>query len=312
MTQISGSQELLTPFTKPVVVNQNLDTILLTGASTGLGLALSKLLLQTSYRLILTAREQSLSRFAEAGILPQPHVWIRPLDVTDAEQRRRVVEEINACWGGVDILINNAGVAYRSVVEHVREEERRTQIDINFLAPMELIRLVLPTMRAKQKGRIINISSVGGMMAMPTMSIYSASKFALEGATEALWYEVRPWNIKVSLIEPGFIHSSSFENTRYTHDSRDSLEHVDEAYHAHYEYMSSFIARLMGWTLATPERVAKKILKTLQRKNPPLRVPATLDAHLFSLLRRMLPRFLYHRILYWSLPQVKKWGPRRS
>ena len=293
-------------------LSQTKSTILLTGASTGLGLALSKLLLTTtSYRLVLTARESSLPRFAEAGIFPQPHVWLRPLDVTDAEQRNRLILEIDEQWGGVDILINNAGIAYRSVVEHVGEEERRAQMDINFLSPMELVRLVLPGMRAKQNGRIINVSSVGGMMAMPTMAIYSASKFALEGATEALWYEVRPWNVRVSLIEPGFIHSSSFENTRYTRASQASVQHIDEAYHAHYEYMSAFIARLMSWTVTTPERVAQKILATIRHKHPQLRVQATFDAHVFSFLRRVLPCRLYHQILYWSLPHVRRWGPKR-
>jgi hypothetical protein len=77
---------------------------------------------------------------------------------------------------------------------------------------MALIRLVLPGMRQKGAGRIISVSSVSGMMAMPTMGTYSASKFALEGATEALWYEVRPWNIQVSLVEPGFVRSHSFRN----------------------------------------------------------------------------------------------------
>ena len=92
---------------------------------------------------------------------------------------------------------------YRAVLEHVSDAERVAQMDVNYLAPMDLIRLVLPRMREKHAGRILNVSSVGGMMAMPTMAVYSASKFALEGATEALYYEVRPWNIRVSLIQPG-------------------------------------------------------------------------------------------------------------
>src|SRR5690606_2444621 len=132
---------------------------------------------------------------------------------------------------------NNAGLAYRAVVEHVNETERRAQLDVNFRAPMELIRLVLPHMRARRAGRILNISSVGGMMAMPTMGIYSASKFALEGMTEALWYEVRPWNIKVSLVQPGFIRSRSFERTRYTDLSEPASRQVDDPYFTHYQHM---------------------------------------------------------------------------
>ena len=186
------------------------DVVLVTGASTGLGLALSRILVDQPERLILTAREHSLERFAAAGITESERVRLRPLDVLDHDQQSAVVEEARRDWGGVDVLINNAGVAYRSVVEHIDDEERLRQMDVNFLSPIELARKVLPDMRAKRRGRILNVSSVSGMMAMPTMAAYSASKWALEGATEALWYEVRPWNVHVTLIEPGFIHSPSF------------------------------------------------------------------------------------------------------
>ena len=263
------------------------DTVLVTGASTGLGLALARLLIEKGrHRLVLTARESSLPRFAAAGITESEDVWLRPLDVTDRGQRMRVVAEMDERLGGVDILVNNAGITFRSVVEHVNQAERLQQMDVNFLSPMHLMRLVLPAMRRKRRGRIINISSVGGMMAMPTMSIYSASKFALEGVSEALWYEVRPFGIHVTLVEPGFIHSPSFANTRYTLDSQTAMDQEQDPYHAHYEHMAPFIARTMDRSRATPERVAKTILKVIEARRPPLRVPATMDAHLFSLLRR--------------------------
>jgi short-subunit dehydrogenase len=173
---------------------------------------------------------------------------------------------------------------------------------------MDLIRLVLPGMRARRAGRIINVSSVGGMMAMPTMAAYSASKFALEGATESLFYEVRPWNIKVSLVQPGFIHSEAYTNVRFTPESRHANDDVHAAYHAHYEHMAPFIARLMHASRATPDKVAKTIIKTMRRRWPALRVPATLDAHVFAWIRRILPRSLYHFVLYRMLPDVRRWG----
>lgn len=284
------------------------ETLLLTGASTGLGLALARRLLGSPYRLVLTAREESLERFAAAGIAESERVHLRPLDVADSEQRHRVVEEAADRWGGVDVLINNAGIAYRAVVEHFPDDPLFDQMLINFYGPMELIRLVLPRMREKRSGRILNVSSVGGMMAMPTMAPYSASKFALEGATEALWYEVRPWNIRVSLVEPGFIHSDSFRNTLYTDRSRRAMRDHTNAYHAHYQHMDGMIARLMDITRSTPEAVARKIVRILSRRDPPLRVPATWDAHVFTLLRRVLPRGLYHRVLYALLPKVGSWG----
>ncbi len=284
------------------------QTVLLTGASVGLGLALAKQLLPLpEYRLILTARASSLQRFALEGMEESERVWLRALDVTDPLQREMVVAEAEDRWGGVDILINNAGVSYRAVVEHVTEKDRLEQLNINYRAPMELIRRVLPTMREKRQGRIINVSSAAGMMAMPTMAVYSASKFALEGATEALWYETKPWGIKVTLVQPGFMRSTGFQKVRFTESSCQSMEDGTEAYSSYYRYMSPFIEKVMGMTWATPEKVASKILRTMKRRNPPLRVRATPDVVLFTLMRRWLPDFLYHFILYHNLPYVKHW-----
>ena len=286
------------------------DVVLVTGASTGLGLALARLLLaETDHFLILTARASSLARFAAEGIHESDRVWIRPLDVTDTAQSRAIVAEAEERLDGIDVLVNNAGVSYRAVVEHVTDEERLAQMHVNFLGPMSLAGLCLRGMRWRRRGRILNVSSVGGMMAMPTMAVYSASKFALEGATESLWYEVRPWNVRVSLIQPGFINSASFENTRYTAASRRSSDDPTRSYHLHYRHMADFIARIMRRTRATPEDVARTILRTMRKADPPLRVPATFDAHLFSFLRRLLPRSFYHRLLYRMLPNVGSWGP---
>ena len=129
------------------------------------------------------------------------------------------------------------------------------------------------------------------------------------GASEALWYEVRPWGICVTLIEPGFIHSDSFQHTRYTRQSAISAEDPLDPYYAHYQSMSGFIAKIMSLTWSSPERVARTIVRQLRRKSPPLRVYATLDAHLFALMRRLLPRAIYHEVLYRFLPRIRTWGP---
>lgn len=289
--------------------SENLQNVLITGASTGLGLALARRLIPHSdLRLILTAREASLGRFEELGLEGNENVHLRPLRVNTDTERREVVREVEDRWGGVDILINNAGVAYRAVLEHLKSEEIDRQMEINFSAPLQLIRLVLPSMRRKKRGRIINVSSVGGIMAMPTMTPYSASKWALEGVSEALWYEMRPWNIHVSIVQPGFIRSNSFQNTRMTQASKESYDDVDNPYHAHYFHMDRLISRFMNNALASPESVAAKIERVMRSKNPPLRVPATPDAHLFGFLRRVLPRPVFHRILYLCLPNIKEWG----
>ena len=285
-----------------------MKVVLVTGASTGLGLAISRRLLDQTVHVILTAREDSMGRFEEAGIHASARVWLRPLDITDADQREAVVAEAERDLGGVDVLINNAGIAYRAVVEHVSESERLHQLSVNFRSPIELTRLVLPSMRKKRCGKIINISSVGGMMSMPTMGVYSASKFALEGASEALYYEVMPFGISVTLVAPGFIHSDAFEKVPYTEMSRTAHASPDDPYHAHYRSMETFIKRMMDQSQATPDSVARTVIRVMNQRSPRLRVAGTADARLFDLMRRWLPRRLYHWILYRNLPSIKEWG----
>lgn len=286
--------------------------VLLTGASAGLGLTLAKLLIRrTGYRLVLSARVSSLPRFAREGIAPGPRVRLVALDVADPAERPSAIAAVQAEWGGVDVLVNNAGLATRAVAEHISDADMRQILAVNFLGPLDLIRRVLPGMRARRRGRIVTVSSVGGMMAMPTMAAYSASKFAIEGACESLWYEVRPWGIGVSLVEPGFINSDSFTHTRHTRRSARSVGDDADPYHAHYEAMATMIARLMRRTWATPEHVAAVILGTIRARHPRLRVRATPDALLFDYLRRLLPRRFYHHVLYACLPRIGSWGKER-
>ncbi len=287
---------------------REITTILVTGASAGIGLELSKLLLETPHRLVLTARSSSIERFAAEGIVEGQRVMILPLDVTVGSERQAAMRAVADRWGGVDVLVNNAGLSYRGVAEHITEQERLAQLDANFIGPMELTKLALPHMREQRYGRIINVSSVGGMTAMPTMSIYSASKFALEGASESLWYEMRPFGVRVTLVRPGFINSDGFLKTRFTAQGQQALADPSDPYHAHYANMDELIAGLMTLTFYTPRDVAETILDVIEHKNPPLWVAGTLDAQLFDFLRRVLPAGLYHRLLYAGLPRIWRWG----
>jgi NAD(P)-dependent dehydrogenase (short-subunit alcohol dehydrogenase family) len=283
--------------------------VLVTGASQGVGLALARLLAaRDCYRLVLTARSSSLGRLRDAGFSAGPSIWPLELDVADHESREHAIASVTDRWGGVDMLINNAGIMVRAVLEDATDSDHMRQFCVNYRGPMELIRLVLPGMRERRSGRIINVSSVGGMMAMPTMSVYSASKFAMEGASEALYYEVRPWNIRVSLVQPGFINSDAIERVAYTDRSFFEQENESCPYHAHYHFMAAFITQVMHLTQATPESVARRIARLMQQNRPPLRTAGTFDAFLFALLRRIMPCALYHEVLYRALPGVSHWG----
>jgi short-subunit dehydrogenase len=288
---------------------QKRPVVIITGASVGLGLAIAKFLIKKdSFHLVLTSRKSSLERFADEGIAEGDHLWLRPLEVTSARQREALMREVLEAFDQVDYLINNAGVAYRTACEHIEPGELMRQMDINFYSPLSLARLALPSMRKYKGGHIINVSSVSGMMAMPTMGLYSASKFALEGLTESLWHEVKPWNIKVTLVQPGFIKSDAFSKVPWTRKAKIATKKDHCPYHNHYASMAPFIQKIMRRVPASPETVAEKIYKIMNMKNPPLRKAVTADATVFSLLRRLLPSKLYLWVLHHSLPNLKNWG----
>lgn len=283
--------------------------ILVTGASAGLGLALAKrLIVDNNCFLVLTAREVSHYRFFDAAIFESPNIWLRNLDVTDHKQITALITEINEKLGGADVLVNNAGITDRATVEESSNIYRQHQLDVNYLAPFEIISQVLSLMRKKRSGKIINISSVGGFMAMPTMSAYSASKFALEGASEALWYEMKPWDIHVTLVIPGFIHSEGFLHTTESNQCESSIKDAKSTYHEHYVGMKGLISKQMGSSHDTNEKIASKIIHVINTENPPLRVYVTFDAWLFFLIRKVCPPILYFWIIYHFLPNIKKWG----
>jgi short-subunit dehydrogenase len=285
--------------------------VLVTGCSSGIGEAIAELMVKRkAYRVVLTARRQSLHILKEK-FQESERIKILALDVTEAESRRQVIGEIENDWGGVDILVNNAGISYRSTLEEMSYEDEQLQMETNYHGPIDLIRLCLPSMRSKGRGKIINISSVSGMLAMPTMSSYSASKYALEGASEALWYEAKPFGISVSLIQPGFVKSHSFERVRFSLKSEKS-HHGEGPYGAMYNSMEPFIARLMNHGLATPQSIANLVQCVIRTQNPPLWIPASFDAEFFYYLRRIFPRRLLQPFLYFCLPKTKNWGRQYS
>ena len=285
--------------------------ILITGCTSGLGLATARLFYtKTAYRVIITGRKHSLHRLRKS-FKENERFWVRALDVTDEKERHTLLDEIGKKWGGIDILVNNAGISYRAVVEHMSESDELLQMSTNYLGPVALIKAVLPHMREQGRGKIINISSVSGMLAMPTMASYSASKYALEGLSESLWYEARPFGINVVLIQPGFIRSNSFRNVYYSKMSDPAVQKTS-VYRDYYINMGPFIAKLMRLSFTPPESIAKLILKVIRTENPPLWIPASLDAWAFYYLRRLVPRRMLMPLLFSLLPRSKKWGQKFS
>jgi short-subunit dehydrogenase len=291
------------------IARRERNVVLLTGASVGLGLAIARQLMNDDgIHLVLTARPRSLSRFAEVGVAEGDRLRLLALDVTDERQRRLVIQRIEDELGGVDTLINNAGVTYRTVSEYATAAELARQMAVNFEGPMALAALVLPRMRQRRSGRIIQISSAGGLMAMPTMGLYSASKFALEAASEAMHYEVRPFGIQVTLVLPGFIHSLAYRNAVVGPLSRAATENASDPYHAHFKYMDRLIDRMMRFTQSTPQLVARRVVRAMNRRRAPLRVLATWDARLLWWFRRFTPQPLYNWLTYRMLPGIRHWG----
>ncbi|KAL4947348.1 hypothetical protein BDW69DRAFT_118726 [Aspergillus filifer] len=182
------------------------QTWFITGASSGLGLDLAIYALENGHKVIGTVRSATKSAEAVSAIKANGGE-ILELDVTNAESIPSVVEKANALYGGIDILVNNAGYSLLGAVEDMTENEARSQMETNFFGPFRLIKAFLPTLRtrasASQPSSIVNISSVAGQDAQPACGLYAASKFALEGLSEALSREVAPFNINVLIVEPG-------------------------------------------------------------------------------------------------------------
>ncbi|KZM77112.1 SDR family NAD(P)-dependent oxidoreductase [Cellulosimicrobium sp. I38E] len=176
-------------------------TWFVTGAATGLGAALAEHALETGDRVMLAARRSHdlsgvRARYPETALTVE-------LDVVDPEQRAAAVAAAEAWAGGIDVLVNNAAVDFLGAIEEQEEADVRAQFEVNVFAPVELIRLVLPGMRARGRGTVVNVSSMDGISALPANGYYSATKFALEGLTESLWQEIEPIGLRAFLVEPG-------------------------------------------------------------------------------------------------------------
>jgi len=197
-------------------------TWLITGASSGLGYALAEFVLQRGDRVVLAARSMN-GMSGLAARYPDRALAVR-LDVTQPQQRIAAVERAQAHFGGIDVLVNNAGIDFLGAVEEQREEDYRAQFEVNFFGAVAMLRLVLPGMRRRQSGTIVNISSMDGIASLPVNGYYASSKFALEGVTESLWQEIEPIGLRAFLVEPGSFRAGIEQRTRFSGEPIEAYE----------------------------------------------------------------------------------------
>jgi len=285
----------------------NRRVIIITGCGSGLGMELTKKLYhREDLNVVATARAGSLELIKNI-FTESTRFIMRQLDITNEDNIYALIHEVTILWGRVDAVINNAAVCFRAVVEHMDFESEMLQLKTNYLGPMGLIRSVLPIMREQRSGLIINISSVSGMLAMPTMGSYSASKHALEGATEALWYEARPFGIKVNLVQLGFINSNSFTRVVLSNKAKISMA-LNGPHSEYYRSMTPMIEKLMSLSFSSADRIAQKIITLIDKPKERLRLSLTVDAVVFAILKKIIPSFIFDRFLYLLLPGSLKWG----
>jgi len=180
---------------------QDSDVWFITGCSTGFGRELAKLALDRGYRTVITARDPSKIQDLTTG--NDGRALALKLDVTKKEDVAESVKRAESAFGSIDVLVNNAGFGYVGALEESEEAEVRAMMETNFFGLARMIHEVLPGMRRRRRGNIVNISSIGGLVGFPGVGYYNATKFAVEGLSESLAKEVEPLGIRVLLVEPG-------------------------------------------------------------------------------------------------------------
>jgi NAD(P)-dependent dehydrogenase (short-subunit alcohol dehydrogenase family) len=232
--------------------------VLITGCSTGIGHDLAQRLTFADYTVVATARDPETLKGISAAL-------ILPLDVTNQESVDNAVNLTLQQFGKIDTLVNNAGYGLRGVVEEVPAEKVQQIFNVNVFGALRMIRAIVPHMREKGSGRIINISSIAGKLATPVNGIYSATKFALEGLSDSLRVELAPFGIYVILVEPGAIKSRFDETARETgvvNQIRESSPYKS-IYQKNDEFASSMRNAESG-----PEVVTAVIMQAMEARKP--------------------------------------------
>src|ERR671910_473416 len=260
---------------------QNRQVAIVTGASAGIGAATARALHAAGYRVFGTYRKPPASRVAGVEYLE--------LDVTKDESVKSLVAQVLAKAGRDDLLVNNAGVGLVAGAEESSVEQAKSLFDVNLFGVFRLTNAVLPTMRRQGSGRIVNISSVMGLIPAPFMALYAASKHALEGYSESLDHEIRATGVRVVLVEPAYTRTS-FEGNVYQADQQLDVYQSARA-------NAEGVLRDGMKTADTPELVASAVVKASTEANPRPRYTAGRTARQVSLLRRFVPASAFDKSL---------------
>jgi len=248
------------------------QTVLVTGASSGIGAATARLFHANGFTVFGTTRSANPAS-SEFPMLS--------LDVTSDTSVTDCVDQVISRAGHIDVLINNAGYSLNGAAEETTLAEAKDQFETNFFGVVRTVNAALPHMRQARTGRIINIGSVVGLIAIPYAAFYSATKFALEAYSESLWYELKPFDIDVSLIEPGFVR------TAISHASRIAAISLP-AYDGPRTRVTAAI-RSGVEKGCSPDLVAKTILDVATSRNPRLRYRVGSDALWLPRVRKAVP-----------------------
>lgn len=237
---------------------------LITGCSTGLGREIARAALEAGHSVVVTARRTEKVQDLVEGA--GDRAVAVALDVTDPAQISAAVRAADDAFGGIDVLVNNAGHGYLSAVEEGEDSEVRKLFDTNYFGAVDMIKAVLPAMRARGSGHIVNISSMTGLVANPPNAYYSSTKFALEALTEALAVEVKPLGIKVTAIEPGAFRTDWA--SRSMKETATAIADYDDTVGTRKTLIKEFADHLPG----DPRKVAEAVLMVTGLDDPPLRL----------------------------------------
>jgi NAD(P)-dependent dehydrogenase (short-subunit alcohol dehydrogenase family) len=254
--------------------------VLITGASSGVGQSTARLLSHKGYKVFGTSRNP-------AGAAMIPGIEMLPLDVRADDSVRACFEAVLGKHGRLDVLINNAGQELAGALEELSSEEARAQFETNFFGAVRMVNAVLPLMRQQKRGHIINVGSLSGLSPIPFLGIYSATKFALEGYTEALRHELKPFNIHVSLTEAGFLKTPMMNN-RQTAAKR--IADYDPWRQQALDAIRAAEEKAPG-----PELVAETLLEIISSDTPRLRYLIGQQAKFVARLRQFLPSGMYEK-----------------